>query len=106
MSEERSDAGRILFEQVIAPLVGLAVMYWAGTHAASIEIELRSRWARLKAATSAARTGYDSGRRVAEWFVRQEAPKVIEAAEGLTRSAAGGSSPEPSDSLPEREGER
>ena len=98
MSEDRSDAGRILFEQVVAPLLGLAVVYWAGSHAASIEIELRSRWQRLKAATTAARSGYDAGRRVAEWFVKQEAPKVIAAAEGLTRSAAGDSSPEDSGS--------
>ena len=81
MSEEqRSQAWEQLVAQVLAPLIGLAVTYYIGTHAASIEIELRARWARLRAA----REAYEQGRRVAEWFVQAEAPKVIEAAEYIT----------------------
>jgi hypothetical protein len=85
VNERRDDTGRVLFEQVVAPLVGLAVMYWAGTHAASIEIELRAQWAKLKAYH---RAGEQSGRKVAEWFVAMHAPRVIAQAEELTRSAA------------------
>ena len=97
MSDDRRAPWDEIIAQVVAPLVGLALTYYIGTHAATIEIEIRSRWRRLTEAATAARSGYDSGRRVAEWFVRQESPKVIAHAEEIARSAAANSSPGPSE---------
>lgn len=87
--EQRSEAREAIVAQIIAPVVGLALTYWIGTHAASIEIEIRGRLARLRAQLRAAGQGATPGRKVAEWFVRQEAPKVIEAAEQITRHPEG-----------------
>ncbi len=86
MSEQGDRTAEAVLTQVVLPLVGLALTYWIGTHAATVEIELRGRWARLKAYH---RAGEEQGRRVAEWFVRQESPKVVAAAEDITREAAG-----------------
>jgi hypothetical protein len=86
---ERNEQWDAVLAQVVLPLVGLALTYWVGTHAATIEIELRGRWARLRATYLAGREGVDAGRKVAEWFVREEAPKVVAHAEDITREAAG-----------------
>lgn len=90
--ERRAEAIEAILAQVVAPLVGLFVTYYVGTHAASLEIELRAGWRRLQGVVGAARTGYGTGHKVAEWFVASEAPKVIAHAEDIARVAAEGGS--------------
>ena len=101
MSEERSEARDAVIAQVVLPIVGLALTYWIGTHAASIEIEVRARWRALREHLHAARTGYRDGREVAEWWMQMETPKVIARAEDIARSAAGSSSPQEPSPSPE-----
>ena len=83
--ERRPDAIESLIANLIIPLAGLALTYWVGTHAASIEIEIRGRIRKFRSVIEAAREGASAGRKVAEWYVKAEAPKVIEAAEEITR---------------------
>jgi len=95
------DAIDAIIAQILIPLAGLALTYWVGTHAASIEIEVRSRIARFRSAVIAAREGQSAGRKVAEWFIKAEAPKVIAAAESIAASSAEEWSGSGSESTPE-----
>ena len=83
--ERRPDTFETVMAQIVIPLAGLALTYWVGTHAASIEIELRGRIRRYRGMIEAWKEGTAAGTRVAEWYVKAEAPKVIEAAEAITR---------------------
>ncbi len=84
MTDEQGTGIESLIAHVVVPVAGLLLTYWIGTHAATIEIEVRSRIAHARRTLK----GQTAAPRVAEWYVKSEAPKVIAHAEDITREAA------------------
>ena len=54
----------------------------------SARFRLKLWWKQAKAVARAWTDAEETGRKVAEWFVREEAPKVVARAEEITKEAA------------------